>query len=354
VTPLAAYVRAMPKVELHVHMEGAVRPETLLTLAERNRIALPCATVEGVRALHRYRNFKDFARVLLLTVQCLRRPEDFALVIHRFGAEMADHNIRYAEITWTPQFYLRGAGSLASVFDAINRGRRQARADWGVEMRWIPDLVRSVPAPAAAVQRWAVAPAARRGGVVALGLGGPEEGHPAEAFAGIFERARRAGVPANPHAGESEGAESVWGALRALRAARIGHGVRAVEDADLVRHLAERRVPLEVCPTSNLRLGVCPSYGKHPLKRLVEAGCLVTLNSDDPALFDTTLSDEYRHAVEDCGLTVRQLEHIALDAIRASYMPAPRKAAMLKEFEAEYARLRIAHDIDDAAAGQDA
>jgi adenosine deaminase len=342
---LADYIRAMPKAEVHVHMEGSVQPETLLELAERNGIELPCATVEEVRALFNFRDFNHFAETLLMTVRCLRRPEDFSVVIHRLGAELIRQNIRYAEVTWTPQFYLRLGLPLGVLLEALNDGRRRARQEWGVEMRWIPDLVRSVPQPMNHVQRWASSEEAMMGGVVALGLGGPEAGHPPERFETPFRRARNAGLPANPHAGETAGPASVWGALEALKAARIGHGVRAIEDPELLRYLAAHNVPLEICPTSNLCLSIYPSYAVHPLKRLVEAGCVVTINSDDPPLFGTTLSEEYFHAVEDCGLTLDQLEEAALNAVRVSYLPDGEKAAMLEEFTAEYARLRVRHGM---------
>ena len=175
--------------------------------------------------------------------------------------------------------------------------------------------------------------------MVAIGLGGPEVGWPPEPFAESFAYARRYGLHSNPHAGETVGPESVWGALRALGAERLGHGVRAIDDPALVAHLVAEQTPLEVCPTSNICLGVYPSYAAHPLKALVEAGLRVTLNSDDPALFNTTLVDEYAHAVEDCGLTRAQLEDVALNAVRAAYLPATQKSALLREFEGAYAGL---------------
>jgi adenosine deaminase len=233
-----------------------------------------------------------------------------------------------------------GGLALSDVLAGLNEGRAAVLKQYGVQLRWMPDIVRSLPPPDDRVVAWLCGDEARRGGVVALGLGGPEAGHPPEKFQQVFDRARAAGVPANPHAGEAAGPESVWGALKALKAVRIGHGVRAIEDAALVKHLVERRIPLEVCPTSNLRLGIYPSYGEHPLKRLVEAGCVVTINSDDPVLFDTTLTDEYRHALQDCGLTLKQLEAAALNAVTRSYLPDDEKAAMLETCRTKWARLR--------------
>jgi aminodeoxyfutalosine deaminase len=211
-------------------------------------------------------------------------------------------------------------------------------------LRWIPDIVRHRPQAASSVAQWAASDEARSGGVVALGLGGREAGFPPEMFEAIFARALAAGLPANPHAGEGggegAGAESIWGALKRLKARRIGHGVQAVNDPDLLGYLSREQIPLEVCPTSNVKLGVYSSYAMHPLKRLVAAGCMVTINSDDPGLFETGLTEEYLRAVEDCGLTADELERAALNAVRASYLPGPEKASMLSAFESEYARLR--------------
>lgn len=341
---LIDHIQAMPKAELHLHLEGSVGPETLLMLAENNRLRLPFATIEDAKKFYVYRNFAQFAQTLLLAVRCTRREEDFALIVERMGAELARQNIRYAEVIWTPQFYLGRPYPLSAVLAALNAGRSKVRRDWGIEMRWVPDLVRSVPAPMHTIGRWVSSDEAITGGVVALGLGGPEAGNPAEMFEEPFRQAREAGLFANPHAGENAGPASVWAALQVLKATRIGHGVRAVEDSALLEHLAERRVPLEVCPTSNLRLKLYPSYAEHPLKRLVEAGCVVTINTDDPPLFGTNLSTEYLHAVQDCGLSLDQLEQAALNAVRANYLPDVEKVVMLKEFEAEYARLRSKHE----------
>ena len=337
---ITEHLARLPKAELHLHMEGAIRPETLLLLAERNRIRLPFTSPEQLDPLLNYREFRDFIRVFLMFVGCLRRPEDFAEVILRLGAGMNQQNIRYAEITWTPQLYLGLGIPLQAILDALNHGRTRARSEWGVEMRWIPDLVRSVPGPARQVVDWLCSDAARDCGVVALGLGGPEAGYPAAPFAAAFARARDAGLASNPHAGENAGPESVREALRVLGAQRLGHGVRSIEDDKLVAYLAAHQVALEVCPTSNLRLGVYPSYGEHPLKRLVAAGCRVTINSDDPVLFGTTLTDEYRHAVSDCGLTIEDIERSILAALAASYLPDDDKRQMTTAFQHDFAQLR--------------
>jgi adenosine deaminase len=345
---LESYLRAMPKVELHVHLEGSTQPQTLLTLAERNGIKLPVDTVEALRQMYVFRDFGDFLKVYMMIVNCLRTPEDFSELVYQFGADRAQQNIRYSEVTWTPQVYVKDFGlPYEALLEGINDGRARAEREWGVTMRWIPDIIRNVPEHMNDVQAWVCSDVSREGGVVALGLGGMEVGYPPEMFIEPFRRAHEMGVPSNPHSGETAGPESIWGALRALGANRIGHGVRSVEDPVLVQYLVEHQVPLEVCPTSNLCLQVYPSYEAHPLKMLVEAGCIVTVNSDDPPLFNTTLTDEYRHAIQDCGLTVQQLEKTILDGIRVNYLADGDKTALRNEFEAEFARLRLEHGISD-------
>lgn len=344
---LKSYIEAMPKAELHVHLEGAILPETVLFLAERNKVKLPVDTVEGLQKLYEFVDFPHFVTVFNMVISCLQKPEDYIDVVMRFGQEMARQNIRYAEVTWSPQSHVWRGIPFSVLLEALNEGRAKAKHSDGVELRWIPDIVRSWPDATddfhEEAARWISSDEALAGGVVALGLGGFEVGYPPERFEVPFRLARERGLPGNPHAGETEGAASVWGAIRSLKARRIGHGVRAVEDPALVKYLAEQKIPLEVNPTSNLCLKVYPSYTEHPLKKLVEAGCIVTINSDDPPLFNTTLTDEYLHAVEDCGLTLEQLENAVLNAVRYSYLPEASKVGLVAAFEADFATLRRQH-----------
>lgn len=327
----------LPKVELHVHLEGSIRPELLLRFAERNKLKLPFAAPDQFYKHCAFGTFKDFANVLLLGVHCLRRLEDFFDVVIDIGASMAQQNVRYAEITWTPQFYLRREFSLDSILGAMNEARREVKARQGVDLQWIPDLVRSYPAPASAIAKWAAS--RKAAGVVALGLGGPEAGYPASGFTAQFQYAHSRGLPANPHAGEGMGPESIWETMQHLRPSRLGHGVRAIEDSGLVEYLARNAIPLEICLTSNVKLGIFPSYAEHPVKRLIDAGCKVSLNTDDPVLFQTTLTAEYAHAVRDCGLEIQDVKKTILDSLQSSYLPDDQKPSMQTEFQHEFSRL---------------
>ena len=329
---LTRYLLALPKAELHVHMEGSLSPEMLLRLAEKNRLKLPFSSSGQCLKLYSYKSFKDFASVLLLGVSCLRTVEDFYEVILDMGANMTAHNIQYAEITWTPQFYLNRTCSLDDILGAMNEARNTLENNSGLEIRWIPDIVRSYPQPASVIARWAASKKARDGGVVALGLGGPEAGYPAGNFATEFRYARQAGLKSNPHAGEGAGVSSVWQTIENLSPSRIGHGVSSIDDHELVGYLARNALPLDICLTSNIRLGLYNSCASHPLKRLIDAGCVVTLNTDDPVLFQTTLTREYSLAITECGLAVKDIKNAILNALSVSYLPAFDKLRLRKRF----------------------
>jgi len=338
------YLRAVPKAHLHVHLEGSILPETLLTLARRNGVALPADSVEGLRTWFTFRDFNHFIEIYLTITRCLRTAEDYELIAYEFGAEMAREHVRYAEVTFSPSTHEALGVPFDTLFAGLTRGRARARAEFGVEMVWIFDIVRNIR-PEARRDQWAEYTLARAvegmgDGVVALGLGGAEGDNPPEAFAPWFARAREAGLHCIPHAGETDGPESVWGAIRALGAERIGHGVRASEDPALVEYLRDHQIALEVCPTSNLRLGVYADYAAHPLRRLYEAGVPITINADDPPLFNTTLNHEVELLATAFGLSLDEIDAILLNGVRYSFLPAERKAALEAEFVAELARLR--------------
>jgi adenosine deaminase len=339
---LHAFIAALPKVEIHVHLEGSIRPATLLALAERNGIALPATDVAGLHEFYRFTDFDHFIRVYFAISGCLKTVDDFALIAYEFGADMARQNVRYAEVTFTPQTNVANTGlPFEAILEGLNDGRTRARASFGVEMAWILDIVRDAPETRHAVASWAAG--ARDRGVVGLGLGGPERGNPPEPYADAFAFARAAGLHSVPHAGEVAGPESVWGALRVLKAERLGHGVRSAEDPSLLDYLREHQVPLEVCPTSEVRLGVYPSYAAHPMRRLWDKGLYLTVNSDDPPMFDTDLVAEYGVLATHLGFSAPELEQLSLNAVQASFLPEPRKQEMAETFRSEFRRLRAQH-----------
>ena len=342
---LTPYLIAAPKAELHVHLEGAIQPRTLLLLAQRNGVSLPATDEAGLRAWFTFRDFDHFLEVYLTITKCLRTGEDYELIAYEFGAEMARQNVRYAEISFTPATHELRFGIPHDVyFSGLSRGRRRARDDFGVEMRWVFDLVHVARDPdlnrRAADYTVNVAIDGRDDGVVALGLGGPEFDESFEVMAPWFDRARAAGLHSTPHAGETVGPSSVWNALRWLGAERIGHGVRAIEDPALVAHLAEHQIPLEICPSSNICLGIFPTLHEHPLRRLHDAGVPLTVNSDDPPLFNTTLNDEVQLLTDPFDLDLDVVDEILLNGVRHSFMAPEQKRTMEVEFAAEMIRLR--------------
>jgi aminodeoxyfutalosine deaminase len=284
-----------PKIELHVHLEGTVRPETLLEIARRNDYALPGDTVEEVAKLYDYRDFAHFIEVWILTTNALQRTEDFHQVVVDYAAEAAAHGAVYLEGIFSPAERARRGVDWEEMFEGYCDGLAEARELHGVEVRLTPDIFRGATDDEAdLVVDYSLA--YRDRGVVGVGLGGLEAEYPPEAYAGSFERVRGEGLGSVPHAGEVAGPASIRGALDALGADRIRHGIRAVEDPILVEELRERRIVLDVCPVSNVRTGAVPSFDAHPLPQLLRAGVLCSINTDDPAMFDTDLTREYEAA----------------------------------------------------------
>jgi aminodeoxyfutalosine deaminase len=352
--PLHQYLQAVPKVELHVHLEGSIQPTTLLTLAERNGVELPARTVADLQKWFNYRDFDHFIDIYVLITQCLKTSEDYELITYEFGANMARQNIRYAEVTFSPGTHYSTFGiPYETYFTGLTRGRERALADFGVEIRWVFDIVRNVEDETRnrklADYTTAVAIESQADGVVALGLGGAEVGYPPERFAEWFTRARKAGLHSVPHAGETVGPASIWGALQQLGAERLGHGVRAIEDPQLVAYLAEQHIPLELCPTSNVRLGVYPDLARHPFTSLQAAGIPITINSDDPPLFNTTLQQEVDLLASDFHFDLKTINDILLNSVRYSFLPQKQKQDLEDIFQAEMARLQPS---DVSSAGQ--
>ncbi len=327
-------IRRMPKVELHVHLEGSVSPRTFLRLCERHGIEPPAESEEALTDLFRFRDFSHFVPVYLAIQDSIRTAEDFALVVEEFAADRAAQNILYSEVTVTPYTHIwQDKGTQPEeIIEGLEEGRARAREHYGVELRWVVDIPRNLPEPAATwTADWAIAWQDR--GVVALGLGGNETTAPPEPFASAFARARAAGLHSAPHAGETAGPASVWGALHALGAERIGHGVRSIEDPLLLTYLHDHQIPLELNPTSNVCLGIYPSLEQHPFPHLWRMGLYLTINSDDPPLFNTTLTDEYRRVAETFGLTWEDIKRLVLNAARATFLPEDEKADLIRRVE---------------------
>lgn len=292
-----------PKIELHVHLEGTVRPATLLEIARRNDVALPSDTVEGLADLYRFRDFGHFIEVWVMTTGALRTAEDFQQVVVDYAREAAGYGAVYVEGIFSPAEPAARGVPWEVVFEGYCEGAQAARELHGVEIRLTPDIPRGFPLEAAE-ETARLAARYRERGVVGLGLGGLEAEFPPEPYADAFALAREGGIGSVPHAGEVVGIPSIQGALEALGADRIRHGIRAVDDPAMLRELAGRGTVLDVCPISNLRTGVVSSLDQHPLPQLVEAGVRCSLSTDDPAMFGTDLGTEYE-AATGLGLSPR-------------------------------------------------
>lgn len=334
---LDARLAGMPKVELHVHVEGAQLPETIWAMAERNGVTLPAATVEEWRRFYAFRDFPHFIEVYLAASRAMVTAQDFRDMIVSLHAYQAAQNIVYTEAFLSASLFVEEIPwpeLLAQVRDALAEGRERH----GVEIRLIPDIARNFPDTKRRVLDFTLA-GQRAGVFIGLGLGGLEAGFPPELFTDEFAEARASGLHVVAHAGEGAGAESVRGALDALGAERIGHGIRCLEDPSLVAELRERQVPLEVCPISNYRTGVVAETEPHPILRMLDEGLYVTVNSDDPPMFATSLTGEYRWLAGQ-GVPLDTLLDCNRRAIDASFLDAEAKARLhdrLRASEAEAA-----------------
>jgi aminodeoxyfutalosine deaminase len=318
-----------PKIELHVHLEGTVRPPTLLEIARRNDYPLPADTVEGLAQLYEFRDFAHFIEVWMLTTAALQRGEDFRQVVVAYAAEAARHGCVYVEGIFSPG--LRRSIDCDEMFTGYCDGAQEARELYGVEVRLTPDIPRGyTDDEAETTARYSVA--YRDRGVVGLGLGGLEAEYPPELFERPFAIARDGGLASVPHAGEAAGAASVRGALETLLADRIRHGIRAEEDPGLVRELAGRGTVLDVCPISNLRTGVVATLAEHPLPRLIAAGVRCSVSTDDPAMFDTDLSRDYA-AAHSLGVEPRVLYEAGLAGALCDAATKDRLWAIGSEFD---------------------
>ena len=295
------FCRQLPKAELHVHLEGAIEPETLAELE-------PGLAVGDVRDRYHYADFRGFLESFKWVTGFLRSPDDYALVTRRLLERLAEENVRYAEITLSAGTVLWRGQDFAPIYDAVVREAGRS----GVEVWWLLDAVRHLGVEKATeVVELAVERAGDR--VVAFGIGGDEARAPAEWFASLFDFAKEHGLKVSPHAGETVGPESVWAAVRA-GADRIGHGFRAAEDPALLEHLRDRDIPLEICLSSNIATGAVARLEDHPVRRIFDARVPIVLNTDDPAMFHTTLSQEYELAARAFSFTEAELRSLAANS----------------------------------------
>jgi aminodeoxyfutalosine deaminase len=333
VTALQSFIDGLPKAELHVHQVGSASPRIVAGLASRHPDRGVPTDPDALTDFFTFEDFAEFIRIYLAVVDLVRTGEDVRLLTYGVAEEMAGQNIRYAELTVTPYMSVVGGIPAEEFCDAIEDARISAERDLGVVLRWIFDIPADFGLPAAELTT-SIALDVAPTGLVGFGLGGSEAGFPRSMFTEHFARARAAGLHSVPHAGETTGPETIWEAIRDLRAERIGHGTSCTRDPQLMAHLVEHDITVEVSPTSNLCTGVVPDLDRHPVRAMVAAGVPVTVNSDDPPMFGTTLNREYGVAADLLDLDRDGLAELARRAVRASFAPDDTRREVLAEIDA--------------------
>jgi aminodeoxyfutalosine deaminase len=327
------FVAGLPKAELHVHQVGSASPRMVTELAQRHGDTPVPTDPEQLADYFSFTDFAHFIEVYLSVVALVRTPDDVHWLTYEVARDMAAQSIGYAELTCTPYTSIRSGIAAESFCDAIEAARVEAERDFGLVLRWCFDIPGEFGLPAAA-ETSRIARELQPAGLVSFGLGGPEVGVPRPQFKPYFDQARAMGLRSVPHAGETTGPETIWAAVRDLGADRIGHGTSALGDPRLVDHLAESGIALEVCPTSNVATRAVPSLAEHPIRGMRDAGIVVTVNSDDPPMFGTSLNQEYAVAADLLGLDEVGVAGLARAAVSVSFAPADVKARLLAEIDA--------------------
>lgn len=329
----SAFVRSLPKAELHLHLEGAIEPSTLLEIQQSHGLATSLADVQK---LYHYSDFAGFLISFRDITEHLKTPVDYELITYRLMQRLKAENVLHAEVYVSVGVCLFRKQDFAAIFEGLERGRAQGQLDFGTSLLWIFDAVRHFgSAEAQKVAEWAVRYRDRN--VVGFGIGGDEKRAGPELFREVYSYCAENGLRLTAHAGETAGPESIWGALN-LRAERIGHALTAYQDADLMQELAQRQVPVEVCVTSNIKTGECANLADHPVRRYFDEGLMVTIHTDDPAMFETSLSTEYQLLQENFAFSDDHLRELARNSFEAAFLPAEKKLEFLNLFDAAVAR----------------
>jgi aminodeoxyfutalosine deaminase len=327
------FVAEVPKVELHVHLVGSATLATVQALAGRSPQHGVPTDLDELRAFYEFRDFAHFLDVYAAVNALVQTSDDVVTLLDGLADDLLAQRVRYAEVTVTPWAHVAAGLPYPALVEGLDEGRRRAAAR-GVDLAWCFDIAAQLePDLGAETARWATDEPPD--GLVSFGLGGAEAGIDRTAFVDAFDRARAAGLHSVPHAGEGAGgAESVWAALRTLGAERIGHGIRSIDDPALVAHLAEHRIPLEVCPISNVRTRVVADLAEHPLPALLDQGVVICINTDDPPMFGTDLGNEYRSIASTFGLGIGDLAELVANGVRSAFLPDTDKTPLLAEIDA--------------------
>lgn len=339
-----SFIQSLPKAELHLHLEGSVEPLTLAELSRRHNTPLPTEnnrydvrgsgdvlSEEAVRDLYAYKDFAGFLMAFKAVTERLRTPEDYELVTYRLMQKLRQQNVIHAEVYVSVGVILWRGQDFLPLFEGMERGRERGQRDFGVSLLWIFDAVRHFGAEAGA-EVFKLADELRERNVVGIGIGGDERRGPAEWFQELYRKAAGQGLRLTAHAGETAGPESVWGALN-IGAERIGHGLSIARDQELQEVLARKQIAVEICMSSNVRTGLCPEVQEHPVRLFFDGGLMVTLNTDDPAMFQTSLCREYELAEQEFGFSQDHLRELARNSFEASFLPVEKKLRYLQQID---------------------
>ncbi len=326
---LSQFIEQLPKVELHLHIEGTLEPELMFKLAHRNGIDLPYNSVREIRDAYNFRNLQDFLDIYYQGARVLQTEQDFYDLMWAYLKKASSQNVRHAEIFFDPQTHTDRGIPFEVVIDGLNRAREIARNQLGISSELILCFLRHLSPNAAMKTLEQARP--HKDKILGVGLDSSEAGRPPSLFADVFKRAKQEGYLTVAHAGEEGPAEYVWEALKLLDVKRIDHGVRSIEDPKLIEYLVENKIPLTVCPLSNIKLRVFEDISQHNLKQLLDLGVRVTINSDDPAYFGGYMNENFLAVQEGLGLSAEDLTQISRNAVEASFLDEDRKKELLRE-----------------------
>lgn len=322
------FIRSLPKAELHLHLEGSVTPQTLVELRQQHGKE---STLAEAESLYHYQDFLGFLMAFKTLTDDLQTPQDYELIAYRLAEQLKAENVLHAEVYVSVGVCLWRKLDFDAIFEGLERGRERGEKDFGISLLWIFDAVRQFGAEKAQ-EVFELAAKYRDRNVVGIGIGGDEQKAPPELFREQYAYAAGHGLRLTCHAGESAGPESIWGALN-LGAERIGHGLTACQDSELLEELAERQVPVEICLTSNLRTACCANLSDHPVRKYFDQGLMITLNTDDPAMFGASLTGEYELAQKEFSFTDEHLRELARNSFEASFLSAEKKVKFLELFD---------------------
>ncbi len=337
---MESFIRGLPKAELHIHLEGALEPELMFSMANRNRVRIKYKTVEEVREAYKFKNLQDFLNVYYEGTKVLLNEQDFYELAWSYLSKAASQNVLHAEVFFDPQAHTRRKVKFENVVCGIHKALMDAEKRLGITTRLIMCFLRDL-SPESAMETFEEAMPYKEW-ISAVGLNSAEAGNPPSKFSKIFERAVEEGFLTVAHAGEEGPAEYVWEAVSLLKVSRIDHGNNALEDESLVQELVRRKIPLTLCPISNLKLGVVKRLEDHPLKRMMDKGLIVTVNSDDPAYFGSYINENYLAVYKALNLNVKQIYKLAENSFEASFMKPEQKRNTLKKLKEYMKTLKVA------------